>query len=197
MTLQTEWLALLTMFGSGLILGVCLDVYRVLKGRWEMTGWVVALVDLCYWIVAAGWVFSVLLWSTWGELRFYMLLILFVGVGLYYLWLSRPTISVILFVIRVVQALLHFVIQCLHILIVTPLIFLAKFVWTLIKLVGRVIFVILRGVAWMLSPLWRPLEHLLRPVYMPLNPFLLKSFRRAAGVWQKMKNVLRRKDKSE
>ena len=187
MTLQTEWLALLSMFGSGLILGLCLDVERVLKSRWQMTGW----------IVAAGWVFSVLLWSTWGELRFYMLLILFVGLGSYYLWLSRPTISVILIVIRVVQALLRFVIQCIHILVVTPLIFLGKFIWSLLQLVGRILFAILRGVAWISSPLWRPLERLLRPVYMPLNSFFLKSFRRVAGIWEKMKKVFRRKGRSE
>lgn len=193
MTLQTQWLALVAMFASGLILGVFLDLYRVLKGRWEITGWVVALVDLCYWIVAAGWVFTVLLWSTWGELRFYMLLLLFAGVGFYYLWLSRPTISVILFVIRVVQALIRFIVNLLRLLVWTPMIYVGLFCWTLIKMTGRTLWAVCRGIGWLLGPVWRPLHGLLKPIYAPLEATLLKTGRFIAGIWQKVRNVLLRK----
>lgn len=193
MTLQTQWLALATMFASGLLLGSFLDLYRVLKGQWNLTGWVVALVDLCYWILAAGWIFSVLLWSTWGELRFYMLIILFIGVGVYYWWLSRPTISVLLFAIRVVQALFRTLANLLRFFVWIPIVYIGKFIWAAVKIAGRVLMMVLRGVGWLFRPLWRPLRPWLEPIYVPVHNFLIKVFRFAAGIWQKVKNVLVRK----
>lgn len=193
MTLQTQWLALAVMFASGLLLGICLDLYRVLKGQWHLTGWVVALVDLCYWIVAGGFVFSVLLWSTWGELRFYMLLFLFAGIGVYYLWFSRPAIAAILLAIRVVQALIRFIITILRLLIWTPIMYIGLFCFAVVKIMGRFLWVILRGIGWLLRPIWRPLIPLLEPIYLPLTTWLTKFFRLVAGIWQKVKNVLIRK----
>lgn len=174
MTLETQWLALGTMLGSGFLLGVFLDMYRVLKGQWQLTGWVVALVDLCYWILAAGWVFSVLLWSTWGELRFYMLITLFTGLGAYYLWLSRPMIKALLFVLRVVQALIRFVVALFRLFLWTPLMIVGQLGWKLIKGVSRIVIALLRGVDWILQPLVRPLK----PFYEPLRPFLEKVKKR-------------------
>lgn len=170
MTLETQWLALATMLGSGFFLGVFLDLYRVLKGQWRLTGWVVALVDLCYWILAAGWVFSALLWSTWGELRFYMLIVLFAGLGAYYLWLSRPTIKVLLFILRFVQALIRFLVDVFRILLWTPLMAIGQFGWRLIKGISRIANVLLRGIGRILQPLVRPLS----PFFKPLRSFLEK-----------------------
>lgn len=189
MTLETQWLALGAMFVSGLLLGVFLDLYRVLKGQWPLTGWVVALVDLCYWILATGWVFSVLLWSTWGELRFYMLIVLFAGLGVYYWWLSRPMIKVFLLAIRVVQALIRFLINLLRLFIWIPLVHLMLFSKEVVRFTWRVILAMLRVVGWLLRPVWKPLE----PVLRPIIDSLLKLFHFIAGIWRKMKNVLLRK----
>lgn len=189
MTLETQWLALVTMFASGLLLGILLDLYRVLKGQWQLTGWVVALVDLCYWILAAGWIFSVLLWSTWGELRFYMLIVLFTGGIVYYLWLSHPIIKVILLAIRVVQALIRILINLLRLFVWIPLMYIVLFGKQVLWFILRAFLAVLRAVAWLLRPVWRPLE----PVYRPIYDCFLKVFRFAAGIWRKMKNVLLRK----
>lgn len=192
MTLQTQWVAFATMLASGILLGVFLDLYRVLKGRWHLTGWVVALVDLCYWILAAGWVFSVLLWSTWGELRFYMLLILFAGIGLYYWWFSRPTIKVLLIAIGVVQALIHFFIQLLRTFVWTPLQYGWRLCQKLVLLMLRLLWAVLRTVAWLLQPVWRPVRPVLEPLYLPLVHLVLKVYRWLAGISRKVKKVLQK-----
>lgn len=188
MTLETEWTVLLTMAASGLLLGVFLDLYRVLKGQWELTGWVVAIVDLCYWIVAAGWVFSVLIWSTWGELRFYMLLFLFIGAGVYYLWLSRPMITVLLFAIRVVQASIRTVSALLRMIVWTPLLY----VWFGCKAVAHAVYrlalILLRAVGWLLKPVHAWAE----PVTAPVCEWLLKLSRFVGGYWHQLKKRRRK-----
>ncbi|WP_054951044.1 spore cortex biosynthesis protein YabQ [Numidum massiliense] len=140
MNAYPQWQALAAMLGSGLLLGSALDLYRVLKGKLRITGWVVAIVDLCYWVLAACWIFGVLLWSTWGDLRFYMLLTLFFGIGLYYLWFSRTTIAVLLVVIQIVQQLTRLFVNVLRVLIWIPLTSIALFCWTIVKFLLRITF---------------------------------------------------------
>ena len=79
---------MVTMVGSGLILGVALDAYRVLKERLHLRGWVVSLVDLLYWVAAASLVFHLLVWSNWGELRFYVFVAVLAGFWIYFSWFS-------------------------------------------------------------------------------------------------------------
>lgn len=191
MNLEDQWLAFGAMFASGCLLGVLLDLYRVLKRRWKLTGWVVALVDLCYWILAAGWIFSVLIWSTWGELRFYLLLSLFAGIGLYYWWFSRPTISVLLVIIQIVQAFLRFFANVFRYFIWRPIVFTGAVCGMTLKFFVKVIYMTLRGILWLLRPLWRPFA----PLVLPVRPFLVKFLHFPAGIWSKMKNVLQRKGK--
>ena len=88
MSLQTQWITMATMVGSGLILGVALDAYRVLKERFHLRGWVVSLVDLLYWVAAASLVFHLLVWSNWGELRFYVFVAVLAGFWIYFSWFS-------------------------------------------------------------------------------------------------------------
>ena len=88
MSLQAQWITMATMVGSGLILGVVLDAYRVLKERFRLRGWVVSLVDLLYWVAAASLVFHLLVWSNWGELRFYVFVAVLAGFWIYFSWFS-------------------------------------------------------------------------------------------------------------
>ncbi len=89
MSLQTQWITMVTMVGSGLILGVALDAYRVLKERFQLRGWVVSLVDLLYWVAAASLVFHLLVWSNRGELRFYVFVAVLTGFWIYFSWFSN------------------------------------------------------------------------------------------------------------
>lgn len=67
-----------------MLLGILLDTYQVLKRRMRLKGWVISLIDLIYWIGSACLVFTLLLWSNWGELRFYIFMAICIGFLLYF-----------------------------------------------------------------------------------------------------------------
>ena len=89
---------------TGICLGGLFDCYRVLRGTFNpktVTTW---FTDLLYWLLATVVVFIALVFSNWGELRFYVFFGILSGLGLYYNWLSLYTIRLFSTIIKLVIA---------------------------------------------------------------------------------------------
>lgn len=135
------------MVSSGLILGTVLDIYRVLKHRLRLRGWVISLIDFLYWAVAAGLVFSLLMWSNWGELRFFIFVAVLAGFSIYYTWFSRGMIRWIKRTIQIIERIILALARIFHVLIWTPLFYLWTLLLSLLYLLGRVL-------KWLVSPFY-------------------------------------------
>lgn len=77
---------------AGAIVGLLFDVYWVFRSTFRPRQFATALTDLLYWIVVTPTVFAMLLAGNWGELRFYVLIGLGVGLLLYFQALSSIVI---------------------------------------------------------------------------------------------------------
>ncbi len=135
------------MISSGLILGTVLDIYRVLKHRLRLRGWVISLIDFLYWTVATGLVFSLLMWSNWGELRFFIFVAVLVGFGIYYTWFSQGMIRWIKWTIQIIEKMILVLLRIFHLLILTPLFYLWTLFLSLLYFLGRIL-------KWMGSPFY-------------------------------------------
>lgn len=80
---------MLVMFVSGLVVGVLLDLFRVIQDRLQTARRLNALFDLVFWLLSALLVFSLLWWSNGGELRFYVFVVIGFGFFLYLHFLSE------------------------------------------------------------------------------------------------------------
>ena len=81
------WIFSITIL-TGILLGILFDGYRVLRNNCkprEIWTW---FTDLLYWLLATAVVFTALIASNWGELRFYVFMGILSGLGIYYSWLS-------------------------------------------------------------------------------------------------------------
>lgn len=173
------------MMGSGLMMGLMLDLYRVLKARFHMWGWVVSLVDLLYWAVAASMVFGLLLWSNWGELRFTVLIAIAAGWFLYYSWFSNFTIRLLRVLLSWTETLCRVILRILYVSLWLPLAALSMLLYR----VGVGLFRLLRALffrfpLWLLSPLFRWLQ--------PLRERLAQGARPITRRLQRWKEWLRR-----
>ncbi|SFX39838.1 spore cortex biosynthesis protein YabQ [Thermoactinomyces sp. DSM 45891] len=179
MTLHTQYLTMLLMLGSGFCLGVILDTYRVLKGRFHIRGWAVSLIDLLYWFVCSGLVFSVLFWSNWGELRFYIFLAIILGVFLYYQWLSKFTTRLIEICIRVIEWIIQFHIKAVQVIVIRPILFtiglIRKLLLFILQLFWKMLQFSLRPLLWLCSPITNRIEPRVRP-YMNRGVLLGKKW---------------------
>ncbi|MBA4495810.1 spore cortex biosynthesis protein YabQ [Paenactinomyces guangxiensis] len=174
MTLYTQWTTMALMFSSGLLLGVILDTYRVLKARFRLRGWVVSLIDLLYWTVSAGLVFSLLMWSNWGQLRFYIFVAVCMGFFLYYHWVSKQMIRLIQLIIKVIEKLVHWTLLALRALIWIPLVTLWAFLENMFQFLFKILLILAKAFLKCLAPL----EWIARPfkkyIQKGTGPFIQK-----------------------
>ncbi|WP_050748580.1 spore cortex biosynthesis protein YabQ [Halothermothrix orenii] len=77
------------MFGYGLMLGIFLDLYRgIIKGL-NIRGIMKNILDILFGIIAGLIGFIILIYTNWVNLRFYIILAILLGFGLYYGLKSR------------------------------------------------------------------------------------------------------------
>jgi spore cortex biosynthesis protein YabQ len=173
MNLEMQWAAMGLMMGSGLILGVVLDVYRALKIRLHLRGWVVSLVDLLYWTGSALLVFALLMWSNRGELRFYLVVAVLLGFFLYHRWFTRPVLRIIRRIIAGVEWTALQVYRTFKVVVWNPLVFLARATWRLLR--------------WLYRLLLSVVRICLTPLAVPFRPVLKFASRKAEPVVRRIR----------
>lgn len=181
MNLETQWATLLWMFASGGIMGIAFDSYRVVSGQLRFPRWSVHALDLLYWVASALFVFRTLYRSNQGELRFYVFLGLFLGIWIYFLFLSVITERFVLMLMRIANKIYRFFVRVIEIFIIAPLKWLIKvvrlllgFVWIVLLFLGRVT----------LLPIWKLLAWAFRPIWIKLRiPEGWDKVRRWAAMW--------------
>jgi len=82
---------LMTILAGGVI-GFLFDLYRVFRSMLRPKQLGTAVTDLLFWIVVTPTVFAMLLAGNWGELRFYVLVGLAIGLLLYFQALSAAVL---------------------------------------------------------------------------------------------------------
>ncbi|WP_223069023.1 spore cortex biosynthesis protein YabQ [Paenibacillus caui] len=165
MSLQVQWITLLWMLASGSVLGVVYDSMRIIEGRYRFPRWSIHGLDLLYWLWAALFVFRTLYHSNEGEIRFYVFLGLFVGVWIYFLFLSVITGRFVVMLLKVVDKICFASVRLFQVLIIGPLRLALKAAKLLLGFFWAVLLFLLR----LLLPVWKLLKFLLLPLIRRLK----------------------------
>lgn len=100
-------------FLGGFGMGVVFDLFRVLRSSGHPRGLLSWLSDVLYWVSVTPLVVGLLLHANWGELRFYVLLGIALGLVLYFTVFSPLVLEVLFTIWRtvgfVVSWTMHFV----------------------------------------------------------------------------------------
>jgi spore cortex biosynthesis protein YabQ len=156
-TLATQGLTLSLMFFSGAILGILLDLYRLLVRRFHWRGWPISLIDLFFWVSAACFVFALLLWSNWGEMRFYIMLAIIAGLFCYFRLWSTAVSKVLAFFIQGIERMLQILIRIISSLVYRPISALIRYIWRGIRALSIMIWkLITTPIVWLLRSLLTP-----------------------------------------
>jgi spore cortex biosynthesis protein YabQ len=144
------------MFASGTLLGVFLDVYRVLARRFALRGWPISMIDLLFWVTSACFVFGILLWSNWGEMRFYIMLAIIAGILFHLRFLTKTVTKTLTKLLQFVEWLITKLIRLIEIVFYRPIIRLILLLWRVVR--GVLLFIwkiVTKPLLWLLSPLLR------------------------------------------
>lgn len=113
LSLHAQAMLFLLTIGMGGGMGLLYDGLRIFRHALPHKPFWIQLEDGLFWFLAVFLVFGVMLHASSGEIRFFSILGLLGGMGLYWLTLSRLVIAVSDRVIRLVNYLLHLLLQIL------------------------------------------------------------------------------------
>lgn len=144
----------------GAALGLLFDLLRTARGYYRPSPWVAAAADLLFWIVATVALSGGLFYGNWGEVRFYVLVALLLGVGFYY-WLASPVLTqLVRLLFRLIGWLIHLVTMLILKLIWAPILALGGLLWATVRVLWRWLLAlatgIWRGLDWLSGLLLRP-----------------------------------------
>ena len=137
MDLAGQVLTFVTTIITGLLLGALFDCYRVLRGTFNPKAVITWFADLLYWLIATAVVFIALVFSNWGELRFYVFIGILSGLGLYYNFLSLYVIRLFASAIRLIIAGLVLMRKIFIGVIIKPCVYCMSMVSWPFRFVGR------------------------------------------------------------
>lgn len=148
----------------GAVLATLFDLLRVARGYYRPNLLLGAASDLLFWAVATLALSSALFYGNWGEIRYYVVVALLLGIGLYY-WLASPLVQALYrTVFGILEWMADLIATLIMRLIVTPVLWIAGLAWagaqTLARwllALGKWLWRLLDGLgSWLFSPLIGP-----------------------------------------
>ncbi|MFF2484457.1 spore cortex biosynthesis protein YabQ [Paenibacillus sp. NPDC058071] len=168
MTLSMQWLTMGMMLLSGIGMGVVFDGYRVVSNELRFPKWWLPVLDMVYWLASALIIFRVLYASNNGEVRAYVFLGLVIGVASYYWLFSKAVIAIVKWLIIAIRACVRFLLKCIDMLIIKPVLLLYKLVRVIIGFGSALTIFLLKVVIQLIRPFWLLLAFVTRPLVKPL-----------------------------
>ncbi len=105
-SLKVQSYIFLTSIYGGLLIGTVYDLYKVFRYFLKPKKIATLIEDILFWIVITIIVFSVLIKSTWGELRGYIFVGLFIGAFLYFKLISKIVYSLLVKLFQLIISIL-------------------------------------------------------------------------------------------
>lgn len=122
---------------TGIFLGVLFDIYRVLRWRFRPQWLITTVADLIYCLLAAAVAFGALLFSNWGEFRFYVVIALLSGVFAYYRLASRYVSKFIVALFKFMAKTGRAVNRIVSLFIIRPILVIGRMVFWPAAFVGK------------------------------------------------------------
>ncbi|WP_026673671.1 spore cortex biosynthesis protein YabQ [Alkalihalobacterium bogoriense] len=135
MTLTVQLNTMLSMVAMGIWIGMAIDTYSRFMKQKQSFSWVTALNDFLFWTIQGLIVFYVLLQINHGEVRFYIFIALLCGYAAYRGLLEKHYRSLLEKIIHMTIMIYRFFRSLLFTLIVNPLKWLLKVLFTLCMMV--------------------------------------------------------------
>lgn len=173
MTLNVQFLTMLSMVLGGFYLGIALDTYRrlslYLKGRKLLP----YLMEICFWLTQTTLLFYVLFRVNNGEIRLYVFLACILGFSIYQVIASTLYKRILEWILTIISSIYQFVEKAVQVLIISPI------KWVILALLTLLLFIIqsiLSVVLFIIKLIFLPIKWILQLLYQLLPKKIKKLF---------------------
>jgi spore cortex biosynthesis protein YabQ len=182
MSLHTQYLTVLAMSLSGAVLGAVYDVYRTILQEWKYLRWLGPILDFAFWIFALLLVLWALHGANHADIRFYVFVLLGIGLVLYRLLLRKLVVGSTVRMVLAITYCMKMLYRLFLLIVVTPLMWLGVAALALLRTTERLAAILERLILWPFHPLLRMVQWLFETLYkwtiQPLIEPVLKSIQR-------------------
>ncbi|WP_148631336.1 spore cortex biosynthesis protein YabQ [Bacillus sp. E214] len=205
MSLDTQFVTLLSMIGMGIYFGAAFDTYNRFLVRAKRKVWFVFINDILFWCIQALLIFYVLYESNQGEWRFYILLALLCGYSAYQALLRNSYKRLLEMTIYWVNKFSKFLVKLGALLFIRPIKGLIALIITVILLIFQVLLKFGNPLLWLAKYLLKALISIVRVIFYPFTSTaswlwktipggvrspVEKFFDKLAGIGKKLKNTI-------
>ncbi|MGM8366135.1 spore cortex biosynthesis protein YabQ [Virgibacillus sp. W0181] len=162
MTLDVQFLTMLSMALGGIYLGFALDTFRRLTGPWTQNKLLAFMLEVGFWAVQTVLLFYILFRVNGGELRFYVFLACLLGFSIYQIGFATLYKKVLESIISIVQTIIRWVQIIVRRLIIQPILI-------LLKVCNMILLALLQGLATvcliLIKIIYLPLKWIVQLIY--------------------------------
>lgn len=187
MTLDVQFLTMISMILSGFYLGVILDTFRRLSAYWKNSLWLTYLMEICFWMTQTMIIFYVLFRVNSGELRVYVFLACLLGFAAYQACAKRAYKILLERIIKMVAAVYRFCSKLVHGIVFAPIHWLVRMA---IRLVAGLLKLASAILLFLLTVVFAPFKWVGKGLYLLLPGSIKRFFNKKAGIYSKMKNII-------
>lgn len=189
MTLDVQFMTMVTMILCGIYLGIAQETFRRFQPNWKSNRFLLYFMEIAFWLSQVTLIFYVLYLVNAGELRVYVLLALFLGVSAYQVLVAPVYKHVLEIGIRMATAVYRFLKQVVQTLVIAPIKFIVQLLVTIVIFLFQLMISVLSFLA---KIFFTPLKWIFLGIYRMLPKKIQHFLHKTAGFYSTIKNICKK-----
>lgn len=186
MTLDVQFMTMISMILGGFYLGLALETFRRFSFAWKNNTFLLYFMEICFWLTQSFILFYLLFRVNGGDIRLYVIIASFFGFAAYKALASKVYVRILERLITIGNSIYRFSIKLFNGIIITPIKFIIHFVINLLKWVVKGIIAIL---TFLLTIIFGPILWLLKKVYHLLPKRVHNILYKLVGLYSTIENI--------
>ncbi|WP_188633377.1 spore cortex biosynthesis protein YabQ [Lentibacillus kapialis] len=189
MTLEVQFMTMLSMIAGGFYLGIACDTFRRLSISWNRRVFLKYFMEISFWLTQTLLLYYVLFQVNSGELRFYVFAAVLLGFAIYQALVAKTYKTVLEHLIRIMTQVYQFVEKMVRVIIIAPVKFIFQSTLTVIIVTLKILLTVLR---YSLNVVWSPIFWLFRAIYKMFPQSIQKKLHKIAGFYSTIENTIKK-----
>ncbi|WP_010531208.1 spore cortex biosynthesis protein YabQ [Lentibacillus jeotgali] len=189
MTLDVQFITMLSMIAGGFYLGVALDSFRRLSDSWRRRVFLKYFMEISFWLTQTLLLYYVLFQVNSGELRFYVFIAVLLGFSIYQVAAAKTYKKLLEHLIRIILQVYQFLEKMVRILVMAPLKFIVQLGITIVVFIVKILLFVVR---YILIIVLTPILWLARRIFKMLPQTIQKKLHKIAGFYSTIENTFKK-----
>ncbi|SFB31802.1 spore cortex biosynthesis protein YabQ [Lentibacillus halodurans] len=189
MTLNVQFITMISMITGGFYLGMALDTFRRLSIYWKQRVFLKYFMEISFWMTQTMLLYYVLFLANSGELRFYVFIAILLGFSMYQVLAANLYKRMLEYLIRMMVKVYRFLQNMVRVTIVTPIKFIIQLLMTIIMFTANTLWNLLR---YSFKIVFVPVFWLLRLIFRMLPQNIQRNLHKIAGFYSTIENTCKK-----